>query len=119
VAVHIFRLARLDTHFQKPDMVVFEEDFVVLGSRVDRFQGVRPMPNHACLALRPGTGYKSKGDSDKESGDGRKLALVHDLPPGCCRELTFRPWSSGPTALYIELGTWRILGVSLRENFCG
>jgi hypothetical protein len=82
VAVHIFRLARLDAHFQKPDVVIFEEDFVVLGRRVDRFQGVRPMPNHACLALRPGTGYKSKRDSGKEPGDGRKLALVHDLPPG-------------------------------------
>ncbi len=69
VTVHIFRLARLDAHFQKTDMVIFEEDFVVLGGRMDGFQGVRPMPSHACLALCPGTGCESSRDSDKESGD--------------------------------------------------
>jgi len=69
VTVQVFRLAGLDAHLQKANVVVFEKDFVILGSRVDRFQGVRPMPNHPCLALCPGTGYKSSRDSGKESGD--------------------------------------------------
>jgi hypothetical protein len=69
VTVHVFRLAGLDAYLQKANVVVFEEDGVVLRGSVDRFQGVGPMPNHPCLALCPGTGYKRSRDSGKESGD--------------------------------------------------
>jgi hypothetical protein len=69
VTVQVFRLAWLDVYLKKANVVVFEENGVVLRGGVDRFHRVGPMPNHACLALRPGTGYKRSHDSSKESGD--------------------------------------------------
>jgi hypothetical protein len=81
VAVHIFRLAGLNAHFEKPDMIVFKEDFVVPGRRVDRFHGLGPMPDHAGLALCPGGGCESDRGSGEESGDKGKLAGAHVLSP--------------------------------------